>query len=140
MNPSSSIRRAGARLVLLVLAMFVASCDTGYSFVADNQTSQQALARISGISFANTSTGGLDKFSYVVVVPARTRLVIAIQPFTTPQVQSIEILSSDCQKIAAFNQLEAGAVFVIRDGPSVEQVKDFPMGSPTAARTTDCAG
>jgi len=70
----SALRRVIAGVVLLVS---LAACDVGHSIVADNTTDTQVLARLSGVT-----NGPTQPFSYVVVVPARTKLVIALQPFT----------------------------------------------------------
>jgi hypothetical protein len=131
--------RAATLSALLALVAILASCDTGHSIVADNQTPDDVLARIRGTSYPRTSVATYEPFSYLVIVPAKTRLVIAIQPFVGDRVNAIEILSSECQKIAEFVHLELGAVFVIRDGPSTEQFDEFPTGSPTAEQTNVCA-
>jgi hypothetical protein len=130
---------AVALAVLLLSMSAIASCDTGHSIVADNRTPDDVFARIRGTTMVRPSGGAPERFRYVVVVPAMTRLVIAVQPFAGDQVSGLEILSSDCRQIADFEYLAKGALFVIRDGPHVEQVDEFPTGSPTAERTTACA-
>ena len=127
----------GARAALLVLALLVAGCDVGHSFVADNQTSGSVLARIEGMTMSSSS-GGSQPFGFVVIVPARTRLVIAEQPFAGDRVTSIEFLSLNCLAISEFHEFEKGAVFRIRNGPTIEQVDDFPTGDPTAERISAC--
>ena len=132
-----ALRGAGWFAVLAVVAS-VAACDVGSSIVADNQTAGDMLARIRGITFPRKLVAGNRPFSYVVIVPARTRLVIAEQPFAGDDVNGVEILAADCRQLAEFTQLELGEVFLIRDGPSVEQLDEFPQGDPTAERTAAC--
>ena len=130
-----------ARSILVLLATVVlAACDTGHSIVADNTTDTEVLARLSGTSWANESDRPFRPFSYVVIVPPKTRLVIAMQPFTGDTINLIEILSSGCGEIAKFISPEKGALFVISDGPRAEQREEYPAGSPTAQRTNACPG
>ena len=136
MSAISRRRAAPSRrwLTLGILAGLLVSCDVGHSIVADNTTDTQMRARLSGV------TGSNDRFSYVVIVPARTRLVIALQPFTSPRINHVEILKSDCTPVGDFVNVETGALFVINEGPTAEQRREFPTGSPTAERTDDCPG
>lgn len=122
-------------LALAALVAVLAGCDVGSSIEAMNNTDQEMLARISATSCSNT----IERFGYVVVVPANTRLFIADQPFTCPRVDEVEVLATDCTSIADFPAIWNG-VIVIDDGPRAELRHESRTGRVTAKRTDACPG
>jgi hypothetical protein len=122
-------------LGLAVLGAVVAGCDQGTWIEAANNTDQEVLARISVTGFSNT----VERFGYVVIVPAKTRLFIAEQPFGGDRVDEVEVLTNDCTLIADFQAIWGGLI-VIDDGPRAELRHESRTGRVTAQRTDACPG
>jgi hypothetical protein len=123
-----------ARLAILAVGLLVVGCDTGHSFVAENDTDLALVARMS----VTTTASGIHQETRAVTIPPRKRLVFAIQPFAGDRVNEIEFLDAACRVIDSFFTYDGGAVFVITDGPSIERRDEYPTGDPTAEATEAC--
>jgi len=124
-------------LIGLAVAGYVAACDVGHAVVADNRTDGELLARI----WVDPIDVDAEPFSYVVIVPRTTRFVIAEQPFKSDvEVERVDILAPDCTELARFDDMSKGSLFVIDNGPSIEQHDEFPSGRSTATRIELCPG
>jgi hypothetical protein len=121
---------------LAALSVVLAGCDHGSSIEAVNNTDHAMLARISVTSFSDT----VERFGYVVIVPAKARLFIVEQPFGGPRVDEVEVLTTDCASVADFQDLGPGASIVIDDGPRAELRYESRTGAVTAERTDACPG
>ncbi len=119
---------------LAVLGFLLVGCDVGHSIEAVNNTDETVLARLS------VTPGDVDvrRYGYVVTVPAHTQLFIADYPFAGDRPGEIEILTTDCARIADFQDLSLGGQIVIDDGPRAELRREFPTGTVTAQRTAAC--
>ncbi|SRR6266545_6495141 len=125
--------------LVAIAAALLAGCDTGHSIVVDNKASEEVLARLSGTVWIGASGESDRPISYVVVVPAKTRLVLAMVPFAGgEQIRVVEFLTTDCAPIGTFPDSYKGALFVVTDGLRVEQREEFPTGRATAQRTDAC--
>jgi hypothetical protein len=132
------VARFGSLGLLAVLAATAAGCDVGHSIVADNQTDQTLYARLTG-EVRTEASNALQLLEYVVVVPARARTVLAEESFAgSEQIRKVEFLGRDCQLVASFPEEHKGTLFVIAEGPRVEQREEFPAGKANAERTDAC--
>jgi hypothetical protein len=129
------MKARGLLIGLTAVAAVLAGCDVGSTIEAENHTGQEVLARISVLTCADS----VERAGYVVVVPAKTRLFIAQQPFTCPTVERVEVLATDCTPIADFQGIGTGLI-VIDDGPRAELQNQQRTGAVTAVRTDACPG
>jgi len=124
-------------MTCLVAGGCIGSRDTGSSFAVENNTDQLILARVKVIKSESSPTYHSVLTLSVMAVPARSRQIIAEVPFTSPQVQEIQILTADCAVIKDFiSGWEKGHLLVVDDGPSVARREEFPAG-PVTAQTSD---
>ena len=139
----SSRRRPVARFarlgLLAVLAVTAAGCDVGHSIVANNQTDQLLYARLTGTVRTEEASGQAQPLEYVVLVPADARTGLAKESFAgSEQISKVEFLGPDCGPVASFPDEYKGTLFVITEGPRVEQRNEFPEDEATAQRTDAC--
>lgn len=132
-------RRGLAALVVAVcLGVALAGCDESGSMAVDNRSAAEVLVRLTG---SGTFDGETRGFSYVVVAPAATRVTVAEMPFAGNRPSAIEFLRADCSVIAEFLSLHLGMLFVVENGPAVEQRKEFPkFAESTVERRDVCPG
>jgi hypothetical protein len=137
-----------AGLGLVVAALTVAACDQGHAFVAENRTDQELVARVTGKELRPTESGSAVEWRQdVTLLPADSRQVILVQPFTTNfNVWTVEILRADCSVIAMLGHdgetswERDGTLVVIEPDMSVRHVDEFPRDETAAATTDRCHG
>ena len=136
------VARFAPRGLLVVLAATAVGCDVGHSIVADNQTDQTLYARMIGEVWTEASDQPQPQpqpLEFLVVVPARARTVLAEGSFAgSDRILKVEFLGPDCGLVASFPEDYKGTLFVITEGPQVEQREEFPAGEATAQRTDAC--
>lgn len=137
---------------LIVASMVVGACvDRGATFVAENKTDDELVARITGKDRVVPSPGASADWRQtewrqdVVVLPAHSRVPVLVLGFTeTFNVWTVEVLASDCSVIATFDQDQDhswstdGILFVIEPGQSVTQRREWPMGGTPAPTVDRC--
>ena len=107
----------------------------GYSYVAENKTDSLLLARTTATTFRDS----IGTAYRVVELPARSRLVFAVEPFAGDHIGVIDILTTDCALLGSVSSFTTmGALIVINPGPTIEQRKEWPQGALTAVSTDSC--
>jgi hypothetical protein len=126
-----------SRASIVAVAFLVSACigftDSGHSFVADNGSSTEIIARMTVTTFRS----GVGTEQRAVIIPAKTRLVFAVQPFAGDSVGVVEFLDPACRSLGTFHRYD-GALFVIADSLAITQRHEFPQGEATAVATDSC--
>jgi hypothetical protein len=104
---------------LAVVVFALSACmpvieETGTYIVAQNETSQQFLARLTGQHVLTTAA-----YQAVVELPPQSRTTLGDQgPGNEVVVRTVEILRPDCSIVG---RLEFPSLIVIKDGPRIEE-------------------
>ena len=138
---------APVRLIAVaIFAMVVSACDHGGAFIAENKTDQELIARVTGMEqVAGSSTLSFEPRQDVLLLPAQSRLAIAILEFHDPfDIHKIEILTADCAPVGVFAEsgdvafARDGQVIIIDPGPTASLRNEFPATGTLASATERC--
>ena len=125
----------GLLLALASTACEIGFTDRGYSFIADNRSEIDLLARIT----RNASTeSGFAIVHEVVELPGLTRVVIARQSISGDPVIGVDVITESCDLIGSFaGFVQNGAMFRIDNGPTATQVPEWPDDTKPEAAAVD---
>lgn len=122
---------------LFVAALLGGCIDKGFMVVAENHTTDALLGRatIFDLRF-DSKTATVTRTQQVVALPAGSRLAVATEPFTGPQIELVEILQLDCTVIGKFTP-DDGTYVVISDGPSLHITRE-DQTADAGTQVPDC--
>ena len=136
----SSMTAAARVLTLAAFALICGACDHGGAFIVENKTDQELIARVTGTEEQRPSSVlTFHPRQDLFVLPAGSRLAVALLHFKDPfNIDTVEILTSDCVLVASFDEWHLGSLMTVNPGPTATRRREFPESGSLATATERC--